>query len=301
MLVTLIYNPTAGSDDREGSELSALLESAGHSVAIASVRGDRWQQRLADPGDLVVVAGGDGTVRKVFRELATSAVDVTILPVGSANNIARALGLAEADVEQLTRGLADAEVRRFDLGRATAPWGDTVVVESLGVGVFAEVLARAVQVDADDAEDKVESGLRLLAEVLRDLPAREWELEVDDRALSGSYLAVEVMNIRETGPNIPLAPAAEPGDGQLDVVRVDVDDRLPLLDYVEARLRGEPAEIPPLAADRGREVSLRASPPVPIRADDELWHHHSSTDDGDRIRVEGGVLGVRVRVPRARP
>ena len=299
MRITLIYNPTAGSEDREGSELSALLQSAGHSVTAASVKGDSWKQLLAEPGELVVVAGGDGTVRKVFRELATSAVDVTILPVGSANNIARALGLADADIARLTHGLADAELRRFDLGRATAPWGETVVVEALGVGLFAEVLARDEEVDAN-GEDKVESGLRLLSEVLRDLPVRDWELEVDGAALSGSYLAVEVMNIRETGPNIPLAPAADPGDGHVDVVRVRGADRLPLLDYVEARLRGEPAEIPPLAVDRGREVLLRASRSAAIRADDQLWHDGAAADDGDRVRVETGVLGVRVRVPRAR-
>jgi diacylglycerol kinase (ATP) len=297
--LTLLYNPTAGSEDREGSELSALLESAGHAVTAASIKGDRWKQLLADPGELVVVAGGDGTVRKVFRELATSDVDVTILPVGSANNIARALGFAEADIGRLTQGLADAELRRFDLGRATAPWGETVVVESLGVGLFAEVMARAERVDAN-GEDKVDAGLRLLADVLRDLPARDWELELDGTGLSGSYLAVEVMNIRETGPNIPLAPAADPGDGHVDVVRVRGADRLPLLDYVEARLRGEPAAVPPLAVDRGREVSLRASPRGSIRADDELWHDDAAAEDG-RVRVEAGALGVRVRVPRARP
>ena len=299
MRITLVYNPTAGSEDREGSELSALLESAGHAVTPASVKGDRWKELLADPGELVVVAGGDGTVRKVFRELATADVDVTILPVGSANNIARALGLAEADIERLTRGLADAELRPFDLGRATAPWGETVVVESLGVGLFAEVLARADEDDGNE-EDKVDSGLRLLADVLRGLPQRDWELKVDDSDLSGSYLAVEVMNIRETGPNLPLAPAAEPGDGYFDVVRVREADRQPLLDYVDARLRREPAEIPLLPMDRGREVSMRASSRVSIRADDELWRHDAPADDGDRVRVEAGVLGVRVRVPRVR-
>ena len=298
MRITLVYNPTAGSEDREGSELSALLESSGHAVTAASVEDDRWKQLLADPGELVVVAGGDGTVRKVFRELATSDVDVTILPVGSANNIARALGLADADIGRLTQELADAELHRFDLARATAPWGETVVVESLGVGLLAEVLARADD-DASD-EDKVDSGLRLLAEVLRDLPARDWELEVDDTGLSGSYLAVEVMNIRETGPNIPLAPAADPGDGRVDVVRVREVDRLPLLDYVEARLRGEPAEIPALAVDRGHAVSLRAARRASIRADDELWRHDAVADDGDSVRVDAGALGVRVRVPRAR-
>jgi diacylglycerol kinase (ATP) len=123
---------------------------------------------------------------------------------------------------------------------------------------------------------------------------------VDDAGLSGSYLAVEVMNIRETGPNLPLAPAADPGDGRVDVVRIREVDRLPLLDYVEARLREEPAELPPLAVDRGRAVSLRASGRGSIRADDVLWRHGIVGDDGDSVRVEAGALNVRVRVPRAR-
>jgi hypothetical protein len=81
------------------------------------------------------------------------------------------------------------------------------------------------------ADDKLELGLRLLEDVLQSSPALEWELEIDGIEVSESLLGVEAMNIRETGPNVPLAPEADPGDGQLDVVRIRSADRGPLLAY----------------------------------------------------------------------
>jgi diacylglycerol kinase (ATP) len=299
VLITLIYNPTAGDEDHDGSELRTALEGAGHAVRATSVKDEGWQALLADPGDLVVAAGGDGTVRKVFKELATSDVDVTVLPLGSANNIATTLGLAEAGVDELLSGLDDAERRRYDLVEASAPWGRTLLVESFGGGLFADVLARAEEVDTNDA-DKVEVGLQVLEGVLLDLPALDWEVEVDGIDASGSYLAVETMNIGQTGANIPLAPQADPGDGRLDLVQIRPEDRVPLLDYVRARLRGEGPEAPPLRVLLGSRVSLRPPVGCRLRVDDELWPEDGAVPGGDRLTVATGNLAVRLLVPAQR-
>jgi diacylglycerol kinase (ATP) len=84
-------------------------------------------------------------------------------------------------------------------------------VESTGGGIFAEVLARAKRTRGDPgAQDKVELGLRLLREVVKEAPSCRWELELDGVDLSGDLLAIEAMNVRETGPNVLLAPDADP-------------------------------------------------------------------------------------------
>jgi diacylglycerol kinase family enzyme len=296
MRTILIYNPTSGDEEHDGRSLSALLEAHGHDVRAASVKADSWEQLLSEPVELVVVAGGDGTIRKVFKELATSDVDVTVLPLGSANNIARTLGLTGKPLDRLIAGLPDGERFRYDVGVAAAAWGNAYVVESFGGGLFAEMLSRAEEVDGED--DKLDLGLRLMEEVLQSFPALEWELTVDGIERSGAFLAVEAMNIRETGPNVPLAPQADPGDGRLDVVEIRPEDRGPLLAYIGSRLRGERTQGPPLTVLRGRR--LEARPPVncPLRVDDQRLPAEAHARDS--VVATTGTTAVTVVLPSRR-
>src|SRR5687768_11598020 len=91
MKISLVHNPTAGGG-QDADEAVALLTAAGHKVRHRSTKG-RWKVLLQDPGDLLVAAGGDGTVRKVALAAAEVEVPFAILPIGTANNIAKTLGL----------------------------------------------------------------------------------------------------------------------------------------------------------------------------------------------------------------
>lgn len=256
MRVTLMHNPTAGDERHSRESLVAVLAGAGHDVLYQSIKDERWEETLGEDADLVVVAGGDGTVRKVFKALSGAETPVTLFPVGSANNIARSLGFEHDDAARLARGWADGERRPYDLGRVELPDGVTAFVESTGGGLFAEVLARAKRVDKE-GRDKVELGLELLRELVEEEPSRHWELELDGIDVSGDLIAVEAMNVRETGPNVLLAPDADPGDGLLDFVLVRDDDRAALVAYIDARLASRPIGTPRLSTRRGRRLVLR--------------------------------------------
>jgi diacylglycerol kinase family enzyme len=184
--------------------------------------------------------------------------------------------------------------RRFDIGKVLASWGNADVVESFGGGLFAEVLVRAEDVDDDET---VEAGLRLLEGVLEAVPERDWELDVDGREVSEPLLAVEAMNVRETGPTVPLAPRADPGDGQLEVVRIRPSDREPLLDYIAARLRGESPEAPPLPSVRGSRLTARPPTDCPLRVDDKLWPDEPQAWDAEPVVASMGERAVNVLIP----
>src|SRR5918992_1693900 len=100
MRVTAVYNPEAGSQTVTRQRLASLLERAGYDATYVSAKGKRWKDALEDPGDLVVVAGGDGTTAKVAKRLAGRGVPLAILPAGAAKNIARSLAL-DAPLEEL--------------------------------------------------------------------------------------------------------------------------------------------------------------------------------------------------------
>src|SRR5687767_3195265 len=66
--ISLVHNPTAG-DGQDVESVIQLLADAGHEVCHRSSK-DNWKKLLQDPGDLLVAAGGDGTVRKVAMAAA---------------------------------------------------------------------------------------------------------------------------------------------------------------------------------------------------------------------------------------
>ena len=286
MRVILVHNPTAGDEQHTREQLTAAIEAEGHEVVYQSVKDDDWTDALAAPADLVAVAGGDGTVRKVFKELAGSSLPATVIPVGTANNIARTVGFHTDDPLRLIGGWGAADRRPFDVGGIKSPWGRVAFVEATGGGLFAEILVRA---DGEDGEeDKVQLGLRVLDDVLTDAPAHRWELDADGDRIEGEFLGVEALNVRETGPKLPLAPDADPGDGLLDLVVVRPEDRETLTRHVRARLDGEDGTPLPFERRRVRRIAFSLPADCPLRVDEELW-------PGDADRRAGAELVVSAR------
>src|SRR6476660_5455666 len=77
--VTLIHNPGAGSTgENDAVQLEKLLGRAGHKVRYRSSKERGWKRALRKPADLVVVAGGDGTVGRVIRRMVGLGVPVTL-------------------------------------------------------------------------------------------------------------------------------------------------------------------------------------------------------------------------------
>jgi diacylglycerol kinase family enzyme len=120
---------------------------------------------------------------------------------------------------------------------------------------------------------------------------------VDGDDLSGELLAVEAMNIGQMGPNLPLSPQAEPGDGLLDVVLVREEDRSNLVAYLSARLRELDPALPGLRRTRGEQIVLGPPADLRLHADDRPWPVE------DDVRRDGTVVAtcassLRVLVPR---
>jgi diacylglycerol kinase (ATP) len=296
--ILLVYNPKAGEDGPDLQRLVALVESVGHEVVEQSIKDEGWADAVGDDFELVVVAGGDGTVRKVFKALAGSGRTTTLLPEGSANNIARSLGFEDdEDPGRLIRAWPDAARRWCDVGYLRASV-EGAFVESAGGGAFAEVLVRAER-DARDrgGDEKIEFGLRVLRNVLRQTPSLEWGVWVDDADLSGRFLGVEAMNVREIGPNLPVAPGADPGDGLLELTLITETHRAALEAHLVARLEGRPAEPLQLDVHKARRIVLRPPPGSPLHTDEEPAGLDELGDDSGRVTIEIAG-GLHVLVPR---
>jgi diacylglycerol kinase family enzyme len=254
--VTLIHNPGAGRRQGAGdaARLRRLLGERGCDVRYQSAKDPGWGRVLAKPADLVVVAGGDGTVARVTRRMVGRGVPVALLPSGTANNIARALGLVERPFESLVRGWQDARRVKLDVGIAAGPWGERYFVEGVGAGLFADLLAASAL--AKPAKNKaVERSLRRLkAAALRCEPL-DIAAALDGRDISGRYLLLEALNLPYVGPNLHLAHDSHPGDGQFDVVLVSEAERERLLHYLDA-WQDNRERLAVLPTRRGRRLQL---------------------------------------------
>ena len=275
MVVTLIHNPDAGSDDQpSGDEILSLVRSAGHSTIYQSSTENEWQKVLQQNADIVAVAGGDGIVGKVLKHMVGKDIPIAILPMGTANNIANALGLADSPLDQLIAGWATARRMKFDVGAASGPWGSTYFVEGLGMGLFTDTMSRLDARKNIDiahhsvAEKKITSVLEFMNIRLEGCLARRMKVTLDDRDLSGDYVLLEVMNIRCVGPNLCLAPAADPGDGLLDVVLVSNDERSLMKNYLSDRIEGK-SDCAVLAVHKGRHLHIECEW-FPIHIDDDI-------------------------------
>ena len=279
MRVTLFHNPSAGDAPLTADQLTSIVSDAGYQVHYQSTKDD-LSAALEDVGELAIVAGGDGTVAKVARALADTDTPLAVLPVGTANNIGKALGVF-GDVRDLVGSWKDAPRRAIDIGVASGPFGEERFLESVGSGVFAELVRRG-RTEVDDTaaivHRETDRALQLMASILRGAAAEDWQLELDDHDLSGSYVAVEAMNIPFVGPNIPLAGDAEMDDGELDLVLLRDEDRERLLEYVVGRVESASALMPSLDVRRGRRIRMVPPAGWQLRIDDELVELEAAAD-----------------------
>ena len=234
MRILLVHNPSAGSSP-DVRPLIRALEDAGHQVR--RIAREELTEALNESVDVVAAAGGDGTVRAVALAVAGTGVPFAMLPLGTANNIAKSVGVV-GHARDVIAGWASGRRRPFDLGSVEAPRGSTRFVESFGGGLFADLLARAEGIGSSALHlgRETDSALYLLEQLAAQAEAKAWRVSVDGIDHGGRYLAVEVMNVQFIGANVPLAPHADVGDGELDVVLLGEKDREALRTYLHDRL-----------------------------------------------------------------
>jgi YegS/Rv2252/BmrU family lipid kinase len=232
--VVLIGNPAAGRGAgaaalravvallRERGRAPEVLASDAPGGAVALARG------AATAGAALLLAiGGDGTVRDVAEGLADAphAPPVGIVPVGTGNDLARALGIPRAPGAAVETALSGAE-RRLDVWR----WNRAAFVNAAGVGLDAAV-AQAV----NTRFRRLRGTLAYLAGFLAVFPRfRPFPLSVagPDAEWSGRAWLAAFGNGPCYGGGMRIAPDARPDDGLLDVVIVgDVPRRVLLAQF----------------------------------------------------------------------
>lgn len=304
MRVTLIHNPGAGKEAADERELTRLLKRAGHKVRYQSAKEKGWKKALKKPADLVVIAGGDGTVGRVVRRMPGNDLPVALLPSGTANNIARSLGQLERPFGELVRAWESARQIRLDVGVAAGPWGERYFVEGVGAGVFADLLAHSDPKKSRKLKkgtNPVEGGLRRLreqAELAQPVPICA---TLDGEDISGEYLLFEALNLRYIGPNLFLTAGSTPGDGRFEVVMVTEAERSRLLYYLD-HWQDDRERLAILPSRTGSRLRIEWTG-FALHIDDKLQPKPDAKPKRMAGMVEAGLEGTSVRflVPDEKP
>ena len=284
MRATLFHNPGAGDKDTKDRILAAmkLVDFDAHYV---SVKDDDLEEAFKKKADLIVVAGGDGTIAEVLTRLTDRSLPVALLPLGTANNIARSLGIAGTPQELVETWSID-NSHPLDVGVVKASWGTSRFLEAFGVGLFAEFLKSANRSAKPKGADNLRKGRSMLEKFVKKAKPAELSVKIDGKSINGEFLGVEVMNLPFTGPGLPLARKADVADGLLDVVFFDFDRRRELEEWLDA----PHAESAPVATRHGKTVEIVWNDTA-HRIDDESFGNRDSKQvaelgcDKDQLKV----------------
>ena len=261
----VFHNANSGWGNHTKSSIKAALKLAGFDTSFYTPdQRSLLNLNLRDKVDLIVAAGGDGTVAKIVVNLADRSVPVAILPLGTANNIARSLGVFGQPVDLAESWDLD-HSRQLNVGSVKGPWGRTPFVESFGVGPFAKLIKKGAKLDSKGAE-QLRDGRRMLAKIIAKAKPLEIRATMDGVGVGDEILAFEATSIAYAGPGLKLASGADAGDGWLDVITLTAANRDEFCRWLEGPRESDA----PVVVNRARRIEVAWSG-APYRIDDDSF------------------------------
>ena len=286
----VIYNPTKFFD------LSLLRRRIEAEVLAAGWRPTQWlettaqdpghsmaRQALASDADLVLVAGGDGTVRAVASELAGTGLPMALIPSGTGNLLARNLSIP-LDTDAALRLALSGEPTRIDLVRASWDCGQESFAVMAGLGLDAQIMADT----KDELKRVIRAGAYAVAAVHHASPRPFRATVALDGAAPEEHDMVMALlgNVGTITGGMTIFPRATPDDGKVDLLLARPDR---VIDWARMGAMILAGRVPSgLTLAQASCVSIRTDEPVPFELDGDIAGTTRALD----IEVVPGALAV---------
>ena len=265
-------------------------ERARHAIDLAA--------QAADEGyDVVVAAGGDGTVHEIINGLmhadAKSRPALAIIPVGSGNDFAHNIGLPEAPGEAVAR-LFEGAARVVDVGRATDAsgraeyWNNTLGV---GFGGAMTIISRQIT--------RIRGFTMYFVAVLKTIISRHnaphMRIEMDGQpTIDQPVTMFTVGNGPREGGGFPVVPDAKVDDGTLHWICVRKIGRLTMLHLLPVVMAAKHLSWKEVTHGAAKRIVVEADREMPIHLDGEIFA--SWEDDIRHLEIEVFPAALRVFV-----
>ncbi len=258
-----LAQPVADRLTAAGSAVDLLVpDSLGQARELAA-------DRVADGVDALVVVGGDGIVHLGVNAVGESGSGLAIVPCGTGNDYARAIGLSAKDPMGALDSLCAGVSRQTDVVGVSGNDGDRLVATVVAVGFDSRVAARANAMGG-----RLHGHVRYLAAIageMRSLTMTSLTLETErpDGSIAkatGDRLLVAVGVTPYYGGGLKMLPGADPTDGLLDVVEIDPVKRRTVLRLFPHLYRGTHTRFAAVSAGRTRSITLTQTTGEPVEA-----------------------------------
>lgn len=268
----LIVNPTSGTALNVDllRELLEVFKSQNLEVDIEETTPEEDGQQLAIEAvskgvQLVIVAGGDGTIEAVVRGLANTQTALGIIPLGTRNNLAASLNIPN-NFTQAVQIIVEGQSNWIDLGKIDGYYFSEVVGIGLEATLFpcGEDVKDAVKKNYFAAIGGIFSGLKTFFE----FPSHRLTLRIDgQRKYHPQTLQINICNTPRYGVEFFLAPEAKMDDGKLDVVYINHSSKWDHLRHFFSAMRGQPFEHEKLRTHQASKIEVSSHLPLEVHAD----------------------------------
>jgi diacylglycerol kinase (ATP) len=279
---TLIHNDRAGDKRHSRAVLVELLQRAGYEVNYFPAKQCDLGEVFGHPAEIIVSAGGDGTVARVVGEARPDGPPIAVLPLGTANNIANSLGIG-GPIEDLVAGWPEARARPYYPISVSGPWGVRRLTEGIGFGAFEQAMAELPK------RLRVARARELIRKIVIEAPPESLEIGIDDETIAGRFAVLEITSIPLVGPRLRLAPEADPSDRDLDICFVgdNDDERQDFARWLSAPENATKTKNVPVSSRRAQRLTI-AGQFRRVRLDSKLWEG----DPDPRAATSWPVIGI---------
>ena len=268
----LIYNPTAGREEvrKRIPEILDILESAGLETSCHATKGVGDAMRAARKAvdsrfDLVIAAGGDGTVSEVINGLAEQPYRpaLGIIPAGTTNDFARAIGLPRS-ILKATEVIAKGKATPIDIGKIN----DKYFINIAGGGVLTTLTY--------EVPSKLKTLLGQMAyymkglEKLPSLTPIQMKIQADHYVIEDEIMMFLIANSNSVGGFEKIAPNARLNDGMFDILIIKKMSLPEFIRVATMALKGEHIHDPAVIYFQAKTLKATSPEKVVLNLDGEI-------------------------------
>jgi len=298
MRTILILNPFAGTsllaetDHSEEAPEQAILRGLRNNGIEPEVwyttpedAGEGLATKAADEkAELVIAAGGDGTIHAVATSLITRESTLGIVPLGTMNNLARSLGIP-LPIEAACAIIAKGATRAIDVGNINGQ----VFIEVAGIGLEAALFPSAEEIKSPGFFSTVRGVINGSLTLFK-FQSTKFRISFDDHKRR-PYTAIQVTisNAPYYGAHFQVAPNIMMDDGELDIFIYKHFSKLEYIRHAISISQGRRIFQPKLTHRRAKSLRISADHPIEVQADG-LPKGHTPVS----VTITPGALRVRV-------
>jgi len=284
--ILFIINPISGGKNKTKiiKDIPKLLDNNKFDISITHTKYAGHAAKIAKKAvenniNIVVAAGGDGTINEVASQLVNTDTVLAIIPCGSGNGLARELGIP-LHYKKAIQQINTLNIKKIDVGECNNQY----FVSLFGIGFDAKVAY-------DFNKGKKRKFLGYVWAILKDffrVKNQYFEIELENEKIVDSFFFVTIANCSQWGYNVKVAPNARLDDG---VFAVNLCKKPSLLSIIPFGIKVLFGKI-----ETSKYVTLKNSPQLLVTSNQKFFYHLDGDAKGVSTKIKIDILPEALQI-----